>query len=122
MSIHCGLSFLFIVLDMGILSKKRGVSMVNNETIKRMKEEFCNDITGIEKSVIDRAYEIVIKKELLRLFGDPEINNQYFRDDGYDYVQLCNELNQLKYPLTYLYERWLKKDGDIIDIIALLIL
>lgn len=68
--------------------------------------EFTNELANKSpKEVIDAAYEIVYKKEILMLFESEE----GFAEDHYP------ALLEMDYPLDYLYHAWLKADVSVVD-------
>lgn len=83
--------------------------MKNNllqEVKQKMNREYYNYLELLRLSspnkVIYNSYEIVFKTAILSY-----IDNNYFC--GYDDLKV---LNNLEYPLSFLYEEWLKTDCD----------
>lgn len=85
---------------------------IKTELYSKMEKEFEKFLRIIDKSsvekLVDSAYEITIKQELLCLFY-PE----------YDYYNIkdLSLLNKEKEPLQLLYNDWLKFDGGIHEVL-----
>lgn len=83
-------------------------SQIEKELYSKMENELNNYLSELRKlsveQVIDSAYELTVKKEMLYCFHP---GSTY-----YDAEEL-SLLNKEKEPLQLLYDRWLKDDGGI---------
>lgn len=83
-----------------------------NKLYDRAYQEYENYIDNLKKQspekIIDNAYEITIKKELLYCFEELDYKN-------------CKELEKFRFPLETMYQEWLNNDYSFLDDLRLTI-